>query len=375
MKPSSLQRPSIRNFPRSVVLSSLIALFSIATREASKLYFFLVLGEIPLRSLSYTTLWVGLSVVFSTITGYLLDRFSKKKILILTMLMSLISIMCLDLGCLILGIVINGVFCNVTVVGRATYSYIHAQRPSVRVFAETFAVQALPWIVICLYSFIYIHYVKSIAIAMSIIALIGSACFLYVRPQPHSNVPLFFYEKLQMIRGDRFRIFVAFFFSEIAYQLIEYYLDSHFVETVVSNSFALLGMGIFIGAIFHWAVHFTPGIKEIFVAYIASLGVFVSGYISYGYFASSALENFSYYLPFAIVGGFGLPLIFAGFTRHVHPKEKSFLVGGLESLMAMADCLGPVLASFNIFTFPTMIVLLGISTLCTYKTAFYRKAV
>ena len=157
----------------SAVLSSFIVLLCIATKEAHKLYFFLVFSEsVPLQPW-YTTLWAGVTALFAPLTGYFLDRYHPKTVLLTTMLLSVISVGCLELDYFLVAVICNGIFANVTVAGRALYSYMHARRPGVRVFAETYAVQAVPWIAICIDAQIYSQYVKKIAVILSIVAIVA----------------------------------------------------------------------------------------------------------------------------------------------------------------------------------------------------------
>lgn len=355
------------------VISSLIVLFCISAKEVSKLYFFLVFASLDKDAEFYAALWVGLMVFFATYTGYLTDRMAKKTVLLVTLISSLISLVFLESGYYLLAVLINGIFCNVTVAARSAYCYLHSKRPIVRVIAESYSVQAFPWVVLCIYASFYISYVRSISYIVLGLAVTLVFGFLSVKKIHQSHALISFRGKLKMICGDRLRIFVAFFFSEVAYHLMQYYIDSHFEQRVVADSFALLGIGILSGMVMHLIVHFNPSLKNIFTVYAAMVFLFISGYISFAYFPSSALTNFSYYLPFAGISAFGLPLIYGGFTKNVKVEEKGFLLGCLESVLSIGEFLGPILAGYNIFHFPTMILLLSISCFCMYKVSYYRE--
>ncbi len=362
-----------RSYFKPHILPSLIALLGIATKEVTKLYFFLALSDTGRWAPMYAALWMGLIVVFSTVTGYVTDRVSKKPALIATLIFSVISIFFIRQKYVALAIVINGILGNTTVVSRTIYCYLQGKRSSVSVIAETYFVQALPWVFLCTFPWVYLHYVKAAALYLSIGTLLITMGFFQMKIWRKPPQKLRFSEKLGMIQGDRLRIFIGFFLGEIAYHLMQYYLDSHFQEKIVSDAFALLGFGIVSGVSVHFLIHFTPGLKEICLIYTAAAGVFIAGAISYIYFPSSSLMSFSYYLPFASVSAFGLPLIYAGFTRNVLVEEKGFLLGCLESILALAEFLGPLLATLGIFGFTTMIALLSLAAVITYKPS-YRKA-
>lgn len=370
-------------------LYSFIVLLCIASKEVFKLCFLLVFSDIGEVGENYATLWIGLQVVFSIVAGHLSDKHCRKSVLAFTVLISSLSILLLYMNQILPAVIIDGIFCNVTAVARAAYcdvSYFklskhykgkkegyqneHGEnhgRSHVRIIAESYAVQALPWVIICSSYKIYNSYVFKLAILTWIVSFFSSFFVLKIQKDKNHSEELSMISSIKRLGKTKIRIFLSFLFLGISYHLMQYYLDSHFQKETLSNSFFLLGVGIFIGNIVHLFVRFVPNLKNLFTTYLICALLFVFGYISSKYFSSASLSNFSYYLPFAGISSFALPLIYAGFIKHTKIHEEGFLFGILEALLSLAEFLGPILSKMNIFNFPTFIILLLICSFLTYQ--------
>lgn len=370
-------------------LYSFIVLLCIAAKEVFRLCFLLVFSCIGEIGESYATLWIGLQVVFSIVTGHLSDKHCRKTVLVSTVLISSLSIFLLYMNQILPAVIIDGIFCNVTAVARAAYcdvSYYRLskhykgkkkecqsehsanhERSRVRIIAESYAIQALPWVIICSSYRIYNSYVFKLAILTWIVSFLSSFFILRIQKDKNHSKERSMISSIKKLGKTKIRIFLSFLFLGISYHLMQYYLDSHFQKAILSNSFFLLGVGIFVGNIVHLFVKFTPSLKNLFTTYLICMLLFVFGYISSKYFSSASLSNFGYYLPFAGISSFALPLIYAGFTKHVKIHEEGFLFGILEALLSFAEFLGPILSKINIFNFPTFIILLLICSFLTYE--------
>ncbi len=353
------------------ILTPLLCIYAGETTKLAFLFELKKTGSEATTSLLNSFL-MSLSLASVPWIGLFSDKNCRKKTLICLVLFELAALLLLGKTPFI-AVTIQGLIgAAVVAVGRAAYldirpylsnknNFISAQNNNLlagMAVVETLIVQATAWVGDSLLLGLDLVFLSKILFIFSIFLLI---IFKDMRDKEKTNSS---HEvasaQREYLSGYAWKLLVAFFLYDCAFQTPNYFSESHDNVYKLSREINVIGGGILAGCLLAWMVllflyHASSlhrlviqqekmlfRIKQcLFVCSFALFVVFLFPFLKHKSILHSNVELIHLGI-FASIGGIVLALFFIYFTNKVKPHERGFLYGILEEVETLAEAISPV---------------------------------
>lgn len=298
-----------------------------------------------------SAVWVGLQVIFATFFGLLSDRFCRKKIVILGLGASLISIILLESGFFWTAVFINGILGNVEPIARAAYCDVqvhHKMEPNI---LNTFLILPIPYIILSFNYHLFEDYAFVFILTFTTIVL-----FLWLflfKDKRDSEIKREALGGLKNLR-DKYltlpciSLLVAFYLTNSGWWILTYFAEGHLaVQELLKYFFLMIGLSFLAGAILGRIYLFKPE-KAIPILFLGVVVLLIFDYLFYLIIGNDIIP--STFMHFTIIGGIALPLIYAYYGNKAGVHEQGTVYGILESVRSLTELSGPVLLSLIALT-------------------------
>ncbi|MCP5505525.1 MAG: MFS transporter [Chlamydiales bacterium] len=330
---------------------SWIPLLAILVDGLHKIYFLTQLKYAQTDVEVISAVWVALQVVFSTFFGLLSDRFCRKKILLLGLGLSMLTLPLLKMGFFWYAILLSGVFGNLAPVARAAYCDVqvhHNMEPNI---INTFLILPLPYIML---SFDYNLFIRSSFVSIYSIGIVTFfLCLIFFkdkRDRESRKVALQSFPKLKekFINGPSIRLIVSFFIINSGWWILTYFAEGHLaLEKLLQYFFLIIGLSFLAGAIMCRAYLFKPE-KAIPPLFLGIVLLFIFDFLFYVILGKQI--NSTTFMHMTIIGGIALPLIYAYYGNQAAVHEQGTVYGVLESVRSLTELSGPLFLSLVAIT-------------------------
>jgi len=321
---------------------------------------------VELRNLGHegplsTALLMFLAIYFSMNLGLRSDKGCRRKMLIVTLVGSIIAIGVLGVAVnvtqntitsllLYLGALgIDGVLGSAgTPIGRAAYFDVwdannKGYQRKDRLATDTNIASALPWVLVCFNQNIFENLLIPISLSSLVLCLL-LVIFIFkdLRDKDARLVPHETHKAAKKyLHGFALRLMLAFLVYDLAFQFINYLATEFYNLDELRQDFLLVeGAGIFIGGLVarigFTYTKFRSSHKSILIFSIALFAVFLLPWVREMRSGEFAIDNVVQLL-FSSVGGVVLALSFGYFSHKATPHETGLLFGILEGVEILAE--------------------------------------
>lgn len=329
-----------------VHLRLIVPFFVIVAVEATNLYFIMILKE--MATSNYLLAWLGLEVFFSFIIGKISDNYCRKKILILTLGFTVISIFLLRFHLYLLALITNGIFGNISCVARAAFCDINIFHKRVPNIIDTFIVQGLTYVLLIVNFLYFPDYLFNVVFIFGILTFVLSIFFFKdFRDNAQLKKEISLKDFCKKFLGFHYlRIIIGMFIWIIIWNIILFYGELHLKQYNIENYFFFLtGSAFFVGTIIAKIYKVEPN-RLIPMVFLLTLFLFFFDYIFY--LITGLMEDMtsSMFLRYSMLIGIGVPLIYSYFGEKASIHEQGMVYGFFESVESAASFLGPVGISY-----------------------------
>jgi MFS family permease len=325
-----------------------IPILCIMGKEAYQLFFFLNLKSDKENAIAKMIIvWIVLQIIFSIVFGMISDKYCRRKTLNVTLGCSLLSILLLKGNFLWSAIIVDGIFCNIIPIARAAYCDIHTCSGRTPNLVNTFMAQAVPWIVLSFNYAVFHNHLFLIVVSFAVIIFLLSTTFFQDFRDKESKIDGNQLKKIyeKFFKAAYIKIALALLIWNSAWWLLLYYgevmLDE---ESLQKYFFLIVGIAFFVGTLIAKIFRFSPK-KTIPLIFLFTFLLFFFDWVLAMALNLSSIVTPSLFLQFTIIGGIGLPLIYAFFGERATIHEQGTIYGILESVLSASGFLGPFLLS------------------------------
>ncbi|NRA89714.1 MAG: MFS transporter [Simkaniaceae bacterium] len=298
-----------------------------------------------------SAVWVGLQVIFATFFGLISDRFCRKKIVVLGLISSLISVVLLEKGFYWSAVFINGILGNVEPIARAAYCDVqvhHKMEPNI---LNTFLMLPIPYIVLSFNYHLFSDYAFNFIIIFATIVLFLFTILFKDRRDAESRKEAF--AALKTLKAKYFNLpsmglLAAFYLTNSGWWILTYFAEGHLaVQELLKYFFLMIGLSFLAGAILGRIYLFKPE-KGIPILFLAVVILLIFDYLFHVIIGNDIIS--STFMHFTIIGGIALPLIYAYYGNKAGVHEQGTVYGILESARSLTEFSGPMLLSWIALT-------------------------
>jgi MFS family permease len=147
----------------------LAPLLAIIVNEAIRIYFFSIINtknfDVYLEKL--LILWLVLQIIFTIVLGKISDRYCRKKVLLITLVASGISIVLLRFDFFIISIIINGIFGSILPIAIAAYCDVHVTRGRTPNILNALLFLPISWIILAINPTLFFDYLFQSALIIT----------------------------------------------------------------------------------------------------------------------------------------------------------------------------------------------------------------
>jgi MFS family permease len=361
------------SFADNRVIAPLIA---IVVNESTKIYFFSVINSKNFDDSldNLLLLWIGLQICFTVIFGKISDRYCRKKVLLITILASISSILLLRFDSLVVAIIISGIFGNVLPIAIAGYCDVHVTRGRTPNIFNALLVLPISWIILSVSPTIYDDYLFQSSLIIAIVAAIFVILFFKdIRDK---------IEKKKAVKKKVFKynFFVLFGNLAMAYLLLNicWYFLLYYYEAVLSHSdlrkyfFLIVGVSFFFGVLSVKSFKFKPE-NTIFPAIVFGFFIILFDALMVNFNITKAVSA-DLFFQHTFFMGIVQPLIYSYFGKRVSLHKQGITYGFLDSVNSSSELVAIAILPLLVVTKVIYMVLL----ICAFFACFltwnsYRK--
>lgn len=315
-----------------------IPLISIITWQASRIFFFFKLKEVPYNVNKILLLWFFLQIIFSVILGMISDKFCRKKVLNITVLGSLISVILLDYKFYFIAVIINGVFGNILPIALASYSDVHVFHNKEANFFDAFIVKSCVIIALAMNYKIYYEYLLPIIIIISLANLFLVTFFFKdfrdKKPQKYVKSVLSLVKKIKTFKF--YGGFLIIFFLSTAWFALQFHNESFMQnEEIRMDFFLILGVAMFTGGLIARIFNFDSDDCLFFIVFFVFLTFLFNGFISSMLGDKHIIDDI--FLQFSILSGIAFPLFFMSIMKKTTVHQHGTAFGLVDSIIIFSE--------------------------------------
>ncbi len=376
-------------YKHKVFLSSLFPLFCLLFAEWGKIYF---LDEIKIfqKYGNYLRYTINISIIVYPILGQLSDTWCRKKVLFISLVFLILSILCLHIKLPILAVCFFA-SSPLSAISRAAYCDVHITNGKSPNIVNTFIVQAVPWII-----FPFIFYASSRFFYLSGILLIIFVLLLF-KDQRDKDIKRFHFGLSEALKtyGTRTSLIIilAFLSANIGWSILFYYIEKNQSISMLCKSFLLSpGLAFFLGAVFarlfirkkrllffYFKATKHPSLKtDNYFKLLITLSLGVMPFLITISLLSCILSKsqidivFMMFPEITLFGGFLIPILYVFFSSRLSYHSLGLVFTTIEILQTSTESLGEWLGSIKYLTnsFYLAIVALGFTFIAIILLTF-----
>lgn len=337
---------------------SWIPLLAILVEGMQLIYFLTHFKKTDVNVEVISAVWVGLQVIFATFFGLVSDRFCRKKILILGLVSSVISLPLLEVGCYWSAVFINGIFGNMEPIARAAYCDVqvhHKMEPNI---INTFLILPLPYIILSFNYHLFEDYAFIFILSIAIIALLFCIFLFKDKRDLESRKRAFGalkHLKKKYLNGPCIRLLIAFYITNSGWWILTYFAEGHLaVQSLLKYFFLIIGLAFLAGAIIARAYLFKPE-KAVPILFLSVVILLFFDYLFYLVIGNDIISTT--FMHFTLIGGVALPLIYAYYGNDAGVHEQGTVYGILESVRSLTELSGPLILSLIALTSTNFVII------------------
>jgi MFS family permease len=287
--------------------------------------------------------WLVLQIVFTIILGKISDRYCRKKVLLITLVASVISIILLRFDFFVIAIIINGIIANILPVTIAAYCDVHVKRGRTPNIFNAILFVPISWIILAVNPTIYDYYLFQSSLIVGIVAFIFVTLFFKDIKDKAANIKVI---KKKLLKYNFFVLFgnlaMTYLLINICWHFLLYYSDALVLYSNLHKYFFLIvGLPFFFGVLSVKLFKLKPE-KTIFPAVIFGFFIILFDALMVNFNITRAVSA-DLFLQHTFFVGIVQPLIYSYFGKRVSIHQQGVTYGVLDSVNSSGELIAIVI--------------------------------